>query len=290
MKIDGRDHAEPARTTPAPGQFQQVLQRAAAPASSAFSSANPSPGKALPRLPSPPAGAKLPPSQALRPPAKPPASAAPLPGSASRLPSTALSSGPVVATSRSALASPENLGQTRQAMHGESLRLRNARTEAQTVSQEKTEHRLTELISRELAREFRAEPSTPLPSARLVPPPPESPQGPGPAEGFTSAGETRLAVSQPGLSPADAPDPQARVEATLQLIEKIEVFVQSQRPALRLSLGEPLSATVQVERTGPREVALRIQGRQGPLAQEELMRIREGLEARGLRLRSLHVE
>jgi hypothetical protein len=103
-------------------------------------------------------------------------------------------------------------------------------------------------------------------------------------------GEAPLAASQAGLSPAEAPDPQLRVQATLQLIEKIEVFVQSQRPALRLSLGEPLSATVQVERTGPREVALRIQGRQGPLAQEELARIREGLEARGLRLRSLHAD
>lgn len=290
MKIDGRDHAEPAKSTPAPGQFQQVLQRAAAPASSASSSANPSPGKALPRLPSPPTGAKLPPSQALRPPAKPPAGAVPLPGSASRLPSTALGSGPVVATSRSALANPENLGQTRQAMHGEALRLRNVRAEAQTVSQEKTEHRLTELISRELAREFRAESSNQPPSARPVPSPPESPQGPVPAEGISPMGEARLAASQAGLAPADAPDPQARVEATLQLIEKIEVFVQSQRPGLRLSLGEPLSATVQVERTGPREVALRIQGRQGPLAQEELTRIKEGLEARGLRLRSLHAE
>lgn len=286
MKIDGRDHAEPARSIPAPGQFQQVLQRAAAPASSASSSANPSPGKALPRLPSPLVGAKLPPSHALR----PPANAAPLPGSASRLPSTVMGSGPVVATPRSALASPENLGQTRQAMHGEALRLRSVRTEAHTVSQEKTEHRITELISRELAREFRAESSHPPPSARPVPLPPESSQGPVPTEGLTSAGEARLAASPSGLSPADAPDPQARVEATLQLIEKIEVFVQSQRPALRLSLGEPLSATVQVERTGPREVALRIQGRQGPLAQEELTRIREGLEARGLRLRSLHAE
>jgi hypothetical protein len=93
-----------------------------------------------------------------------------------------------------------------------------------------------------------------------------------------------------GPSAPDAPDPQLRAEATLQLIEKIELFVQSQRPALRLSLSGALAATVEVERTGPREVALRIQGRQGPLAQEELVRIREGLEARGLRLRSLRAE
>lgn len=287
MKVDGSDHSEPARSTPAPGQFQQVLQRATAPASS---TAQPSPSKPLPRLPAQPPGSRLPQPQPSRPPAKAPASAAPLPGSVARPPAAALRSSPLVATSRSALASPENLGQTRQAMHGEALRLRHVRTEAQSLSQDKTEHRVSELISRELAREFRAEPSPSQSSARAAPPPPESSRDPGPREGFCSMSEALLAVSQSGVNPAEAPDPQLRVEATLQLIEKIEVFVQSQRPALRLSLGEPLSATVQVERTGPGEVALRIQGRQGPWAQEELARIREGLEARGLRLRSLHAE
>ena len=57
-----------------------------------------------------------------------------------------------------------------------------------------------------------------------------------------------------------------------------------------MSLGSPMSAMVEVERTGPREVALRIQGRHGPLAQEDLARIRDALGARGLRLRSLRAE
>ena len=168
-----------------------------------------------------------------------------------------------MATSRSALASPENLGQTRQAMHGEALRLRNVRTEAQTVAQEKTEHRLSELISRELAREFRGQPSPP-PPAHTAPPPTEPSRGPAPVEGPPTVGEPRLAGSAAGMAPPEAPNPELRVEATLQLIEKIEIFVQSQRPALRMSLGGALSATVEVERTGPREVALRIQGRHGP--------------------------
>ena len=198
-------------------------------------------------------------------------------------------SSPVLSLARSALASPENLGQTRLAMHGEALRLRNVRTEAQTVAQDKTEHRLTELISRELAREPRAEP-TPPPTARTAPPPLESSRGLAPAEGLTGGGELRLAGNVAGPSAPDSPDPQLRVEATLQLIQKIELFVHSQRPALRMSLNGALSATVEVERTGPREVALRIQGRHGPLAQEELARIRERLEARGLRLRSLRAE
>ena len=208
-----------------------------------------------------------------------------------RLPGTALAPSPVVALSRSALASPENLGQARQTMHGEALRLRTTRTEAQTMAQEKTEHRLSELISRELSREFHGESRPHLPS-RATPPPPESscPRGSAPSEGLSAAGEPRPAIHLAGMASPQAPDTQAKVQATLQLIERIELFVQSQRPALRMSLGSPLAAMVEVERTAPREVALRIQGRHGPLAPEELTRIRDALEARGLRLSSLHAE
>lgn len=195
----------------------------------------------------------------------------------------------VLTTSRSTLASPENLGQARQTMHGEALRLRTARTESQTIAQEKTEHRLSELISRELSRDFRVELPPQLPS-RAVPPPPESSRGPAPTEGLAAAGESRPDTRLAGMATPDSPDPQLKVQATLQLIERIELFVQSQRPALRMNLGSPLSATVEVERTAPREVSLRIQGRHGPLAQEELAHIRDALEARGLRLRSLRAE
>jgi hypothetical protein len=82
----------------------------------------------------------------------------------------------------------------------------------------------------------------------------------------------------------DAPTPEARVQAAVELIEKIDVFVKSQRPALAMRLGGALEATVEVERTGPREVALRIQGRRGPLPSEDLARIRDALAARGLKL------
>lgn len=191
---------------------------------------------------------------------------------------------------RSAVASPENLGLARQAMHGEAGRLHVVRTESQVASQEKTEHRLSELISRELTREFRAEPAS-SPSARAVSAAqPESSRGSSPTEGVSAAGESRLAASASDAAPAEPPNPQAKAEATLRLIEKIELFVQSQRPALRMSLGSPMAAMVEVERTGPREVALRIQGRHGPLAHEDLARIRDALGARGLRLRSLRAE
>jgi hypothetical protein len=85
----------------------------------------------------------------------------------------------------------------------------------------------------------------------------------------------------------DAPASEARVQAAVELIEKIEVFVKSQRPALAMRLGGALEATVEVERTGTREVALRIQGRRGPLPSEDVARIRDALAARGLKLSAL---
>lgn len=271
MKVDGPDRSESAKPPPTPGQFQQALQRLTGS------------GKPMPRSPLPPPGVVPPPTSPIRPPSR----AAPLPTGTVHLPGTAVAPSPVLATSRSALASPENLGQARKTMHSEALRLRSTRTEAQTLAQEKTEHRLCELISRELSRELRTEPPSPL-GSRAAPLPPESSRGPAPTEGLPSGAEPRLAAHSAGTPPQDSADPQLKVQATLQLIERIELFVQSQRPALRMSLGSPLSATVEVERTGHREVALRIQGRQSPLAQEDLARIRDALEARGLRLRSLH--
>ncbi|MFL5346508.1 MAG: hypothetical protein ACJ8AT_17125 [Hyalangium sp.] len=282
MKVD--DHPEPARSTPAPGQFQQVLQRAGAPASSPYAPTAPRPpappARARPLPPPPPPSRSAPPT---------PKSPLPLPLGTCRSPGAAFASGPVLSTSRSALASPENLGLARQAMHQESSRLGTVRSEAQTTTQEKTEHRLSELISRELAREFRAEPPPSL-SSRGAPGPLEASREAAPAEGLPAVGESRLAAGGAGPAPTEALNPQAKVQATLQLIEKIEFFIQSQRPALRMSLGYPLSAMVEVERTGPREVALRIQGRHGPLAQEDLARIRDALGARGLRLKSLRAE
>jgi hypothetical protein len=174
-------------------------------------------------------------------------------------------------------------------MNTEAQRLRVTRTEAQAVSQERTEHRVSELISRELAHEFHSEP-VPASTSRVAPPLTEPSRGGAPAEGLAGTGETRLTASGSSTAPAEAPSAQPQVQAAMELIEKIELFVRSQRPALRMSLGGTLAATVEVERTGPREVALRIQGRGGPLAREELARIREGLEARGLRLRSLRAE
>jgi hypothetical protein len=228
-------------------------------------------------------------------PAGPPGSPGPgrlEPGPLRPAPTLARAAGPVLATTRTALASPENLGRTRQGMHTEAQRLGTVRGEATAQAQERTEHRLGDLVARELSRELRAASppvSEPRPGA-AIPDPGRSPAGvePSTAELRVTAGA--LAGGTGASSAEGEPVPAARAEAALELIERIEVFVKSQRPALSLSLRGTLDATVELERTGPREVAVRLQGRKGPVPGEDLARLRDALEARGLRLSALRSE
>ncbi|MFY1825456.1 hypothetical protein ACN47A_06035 [Myxococcus fulvus] len=189
----------------------------------------------------------------------------------------------VLATSRGVLASPERLGLVRQAMHVESHRLGAVRSEAQGVNQERTEQRLTELVVREVSRQAAQLPTTRESSPRTEPIPVDSPR-PAPTQEGTLPEARQSASASTGASPTEPP---SRAESTQEVIERIEVLVKSQRPALSLSVRGSLHATVEVERTGPREVTLRIQGHQGPVPETELTRLRDALEARGLRLRSL---
>ncbi|MCP3101235.1 hypothetical protein LZ198_20380 [Myxococcus sp. K15C18031901] len=195
-----------------------------------------------------------------------------------------------MARTRVALASPEALVAKRQVMHAESLRLSTSRGEAGARQQEHAEHRLTELVARELARELPRSAQSPGQDSRKDSPPPaldptrvETGMEPGAG---TPRGSNAATTS--GAAATEAPTTQ--VDAALELIERIEVFVKSQRPALSLSLRGSLAATVEVERTGPREVSLRIQGRGAPVPGAALERLREALEARGLRLSTLRSE
>ncbi|OJH37999.1 hypothetical protein [Cystobacter ferrugineus] len=252
MKVDDRHDTPPTRSVPEKDRFQELMKRA------------------------PPEPTKRPPpgGQGVRSPGVLARGAL-----GARTPPGSLQVSP-----RGAFASAELLGRVRQGLSAEAHRLGEVRGEAHQTNQERVHQRLTALIARELAREPPAEPGTDRgasvarggevlpaepPDARPTPPGTRLEGSPGPAmAGATSPGETR-------------------VQSTLALIEKIEVFVRSQRPALALRLGGALEATVEVERTGPREVALRIQGHRGPLPRENLARIQEELAARGLRLKAL---
>ncbi len=111
--------------------------------------------------------------------------------------------------------------------------------------------------------------------------------------------EPRLAVGhhlQPAalVAPTAAPPrveaaPEAKAAQAVALIEKIEVFVRSQRPGLALTLNNSLGAHVEIERIGPKEIALKLVGHRGPPTAEADSRIREELRARGLKVGALSV-
>jgi hypothetical protein len=269
MKVEGPDSpAGKQKAPPEKDAFQEVLQRTGAR------------GKAPPR-PGPPPPSSAPKPGGLAPAPKALAKSAPaLPGIRAQ--------GVVHATARSAApGSPESLRQARQDMHVEAKRLGTVRQEAHAEVREQHSQRITELLSRELERTLRAEPRPPVPTS----PPARSREDKaleGPATSAPAGGHAPSGGAP--ASPTDATAPTTQVESTLALIEKIEVFVKSQRPALGLSLRGALEATVEVERTGPREVALRIQGRHGPVPTGDVARLRDALEARGLRLSVLRAE
>ncbi len=83
--------------------------------------------------------------------------------------------------------------------------------------------------------------------------------------------------------------PEAKAAQAMALIERIEVFVRSQRPGLALTLNNSLGAHVEIERIGPKEIALKLVGHRGPPTAEAVSRIREELRARGLKVGALSV-
>jgi len=83
---------------------------------------------------------------------------------------------------------------------------------------------------------------------------------------------------------------ETRALHALRLIRKIDGFVKSQRPALSLTLNDSLAARVEIERVGPGQVALRVVGHRGPPSPEAVTRIREEMEAKGLKIAVLAVE
>lgn len=82
---------------------------------------------------------------------------------------------------------------------------------------------------------------------------------------------------------------QTRAAQAVALIEHIELFVKSQQPGLALTLNNSLGAHVQIQRVGPREIALKLVGHAGPPTAEAVARMREELRARGLKVTALCV-
>lgn len=170
------------------------------------------------------------------------------------------------------------LTQARVAGHAEAARLGAVRSEGLTFSdsavEARVEHagqqaagtaeRLIDLIVRELAADAPRAPVPPLPAVEAPP------------------------TASSGAGPTLAPD-RSRAGQAAALIERVETFLRSGRQGLALTLNNGLAARVEVERVGPREVAVKLVGRDGPPTPEVVSRVREQLRARGLRVAALSV-
>jgi hypothetical protein len=90
-----------------------------------------------------------------------------------------------------------------------------------------------------------------------------------------------------GPSGPKEPSVSSRSEAMMDLVEKIEVFVKSQRPALALTLRGPAAGKVELERVGPRQISVKLTG--SPQATRGLssQELQGALSNRGLTLTRL---
>lgn len=162
----------------------------------------------------------------------------------------------------------EVLATARGAMNAEAARLQQERGEAQGVVEEKLDARLLEVICRELTVELGGG----SPGARRDP-------------SFPSTQPSRRAeakaVSEPG--------PSLKAAAVAALVDRIETMVKAGRPALAVQLNHPSLERAEIERVGPREIALRLLGKNGPPPADAIGRIREELAERGLKLAALTV-
>jgi hypothetical protein len=187
------------------------------------------------------------------------------------------------------------LSVARAGAHAEATRLQTARagnlaaaevataTRAEAVTQhEQAGHsRTVELIVKELVAEFDARPGA---STSRVGNPVQ------PISSLTELPTTPPAIDLPfSVPPPPRPTPEVRAAQAAALIERIDTFVRGQRPALALTLNNSLGARVELEKLGPGRIALRLVGQSGPPSPDTVNRIREELEARGLKIGALSV-
>ena len=185
-----------------------------------------------------------------------------------RVSSTAVATSTVQTLNRArahANAETQRLGVVRTEAQEVTKALTTVRSERSEVQQEQKAARILEFITKELTPE---------------------PQQPRALNLEASVHHLHPTVQAP---PKVEAAPETKAAQAVALIERIELFVKSQRPGLALTLNNSLGAHVEIERIGPKEIALKLVGHRGPPTAEAVSRIREELRARGLKVGSLSV-
>lgn len=166
----------------------------------------------------------------------------------------------------------------RASAHQGVAQLQDARAAHHAVANERLDGRLLDLICKELVIEFTHEPRKPANQDMPLPPP---------TPNLPLTAQTSLAPPEASRAVADGT---VRAAQAVELIEKIETFIKdSRRPAIALTLNNSLGAKVEIERIGPREVALKVIGHRGPPNAEDIGRIRDEMAAHGLKVSALSV-
>ena len=157
----------------------------------------------------------------------------------------------------------QRLGTVRSEAHELAKASTEVRSEGTQAGQERAEARVIDFILREF---------NPEPGAQRIP-----------------QADASIHHLHPMAAPKIEAAPEAKAAQAVALIERIELFVKSQRPGLALTLNNSLGAHVEIERIGPKEIALKLVGHRGPPTAEAVSRIREELRARGLKVGALSV-
>ncbi len=167
-------------------------------------------------------------------------------------------------------AEASRLSATRTAHQATAQGLVQARQTHDAAANVQVDERSVELLVAELDRclgPAAAEKPSQLPFAVVTPPPAQAP------------------VVE---APREPPTPIRALQA-IALVERIELFMKEQRPALALTLNNALAATVELEKLGPGTVAVTIKGKLGPPTPEMVSRLRDELRERGLKLGALSI-
>lgn len=147
-------------------------------------------------------------------------------------------------------------------------------------AEQKTSTRIVDLIVKELVAEFETRPGGAA-STKVG----------NPVQPISSLNEVpfHVGASSATLAQRAAQTAEVRANQAAALIERIDTFVRSQRPALALTLNNSLGARVEIEKLGPGRIALRLIGQNGPPNADTINRIRDELTARGLKVGALSV-
>ena len=163
--------------------------------------------------------------------------------------------------------------------HAKAQNLVELRSESGDATRQRFDSRLVDLICQELKIEFAS------PAAA--------------SQTHSAANSDRAPTATPPHVPVATVTPisqaaarrevEAKAASAAELIEKIEAFVKSARPGLAITLDGSLGGRVEIERLGPKEVAIRMVGKNGPPTPEEVSRVRDEIRACGLKVGALSV-